>query len=132
MGRLLKYRLLSILSADSSNLPINPVYKLILRPISYTKDIAIQQNAAVTRANLILDVPFILTSMTTNKAILQSTARAYLSYNRAESGFANLSSAQDAEKRVADAVAADIKLQISIFFDGQMSKGDQDCPIAVP
>lgn len=121
VGRSLKYNLLDSLSADG-NAPVSPLYKLILQPQSYTQDVAIQQDAAVTRANFVLVVPFSLASTANGKTVFKSTARARSSYNRVESEFANLSAARDAERRVAEAVAADIKLQVSVFFDRQASK----------
>lgn len=120
VGRSLKYSLLDGIGTDG-NAPVSPLYRLVLRPSSYTQDVAIQQDAAVTRANFVLVVPFTLVSTATNKTVLKSTARARSSYNRVESEFANLSASQDAEKRVAEAVAQDIKLQLSVFFDRQLA-----------
>jgi LPS-assembly lipoprotein len=120
IGRELKYDLLDSLSADG-NTPVSPLYRLVLHPRGYTQNVAIQQDAAVTRANFVLVVPFVLNSTATGKPIFKSTARARSSYNRVESEFANLSASQDAQKRVAEAVAADIKTQVSVFFDRQAS-----------
>jgi LPS-assembly lipoprotein len=123
LGRSLKYSLLDSLSSDG-NSPTSATYKLTLNPSSYRQDVAIQQDAAVTRANFVLVVPFILTSVADGKTVFKSTARARSSYNRVDSEFANLSAAQDAEKRTAETVAKDIKQQISVFFDRQAAKGD--------
>lgn len=123
LGRSLKYSLLDSLSSDG-NSPTSATYKLTLSPSSYRQDVAIQQDAAVTRANFVLVVPFILTSVADGKTVFKSTARARSSYNRVDSEFANLSAAQDAEKRTAETVAKDIKQQISVFFDRQAAKGD--------
>ncbi|HEY4343916.1 MAG TPA: hypothetical protein VGN05_06210 [Parvibaculum sp.] len=123
IGRSLKYNLLDGLSADG-NVPVSPLYKLTLRPTSYSQDLAVQQDAAVTRANFVLVVPFTLVSTATGKVVFKSTARARSSYNRVESEFANLSAEQDAQKRVAEAVSDDIKLQVSVFFDRQANKGE--------
>jgi LPS-assembly lipoprotein len=127
VGRSLRYSLLDGMGTNG-NAPVSPVYRLVLKPSSYTQDVAIQQDAAVTRANFVLVVPFTLVSTATNKTVFRSTARARSSYNRVESEFANLSAAQDAEKRVAEAVAEDIKLQVSVFFDRQASTGATAVP----
>lgn len=121
IGRSLKYDLLDSMGVNG-NAPVSPLYRLTLRPSSYTQDVAVQTDATVTRANYVLVVPFALVSTATNKTIFHSTARSRSSYNRVESEFANLSAAQDAAKRVAEAVADDIKLQISVYFDRQASR----------
>lgn len=118
LGRTLKYNLLDRLS-ESGAAPAGAAYQLVLTPTSYSQDVAIQQNAAVTRANFVLVVPFKLVDMATGKTVLKSTARSRTSYNRSESEFANLTSAREAEKRTAEAIADDIKLQLSVFFDRQ-------------
>ena len=118
VGRTLKYSLLDSMGVNG-NAPVSPLYRLTLSPRSYTQNVAVQTDATVTRANFVLVVPFTLVSTATNKTIFHSTARARSSYNRVESEFANLSAAQDAAKRVAEAVANDIKLQLSVYFDRQ-------------
>lgn len=121
IGREMRYSLLDSIGTNG-NAPVSPLYRLTLTPYSYTQDVAVQQDATVTRANFVLVVPFTLVSTATNKTIFRSTARARSSYNRVESEFANLSASQDAAKRVAGAVADDIKLQVSVFFDRQASR----------
>ena len=115
VGRALRYGLLDVLNADG-NQPVSPLYNLTLTPYSYSQDVAIQSNAAVTRANVVLTVPFTLTSVATGKTLLATTARARTSYNRVESEFANLTAEDDAKKRIAKSVADDIKLQLSVYF----------------
>lgn len=116
VGRALKFGLLDEITG-SGYAPASAAYRLVLTPRSQTQDVAIQQDAAVTRANYILVVPFTLVDNATGRTILRSTARSRSSYNRVESEFANLTAAQDAERRTAEAVARDIKRQISVFFD---------------
>lgn len=118
-GRALKYSLLDRLS-ETGYAPANAPYRLVVTPTAYTQDVAVQQDAAVTRANFVLVVPFTLVDTARDKTVYRSTARARSSYNRVESEFANLTAAKDAEKRTAEAVADDIKLQLSIFFDRQL------------
>lgn len=116
IGRALRYDLLDALNPDG-NQPVSPLYNLKLTPYSYSQDVAIQSNASVTRANVVLTVPFTLTSVETGKTILASTARARTSYNRVESEFANLTANEDAKKRIAKTVADDIKLQLGVYFE---------------
>lgn len=118
LGRALKFNLLDKVT-DSGYAPASAAYRLVLSPRGRTQDVAIQQDAAVTRANYILVVPFSLIDNATGKAILKSTSRSRSSYNRVDSEFANLTAAKDAERQTAEATADDIKRQISVFFDRQ-------------
>ena len=123
IGRELKYGLLDSFSAGGEP-PANAAYRVELSPILYTQDVAVQQDAAVTRANLVLVVPFKLVETANNKTLLRSTARSRSSYNRLQNEFANLSVAQDAEKRTAKAVVGDIKMQLGIYFERQAANGN--------
>jgi LPS-assembly lipoprotein len=127
VGRELKFNLLDRFS-ESGDVPANPAYRIVLSPTFYTQNVAIQQNAEVTRANFVLVVPFRLIETAHNKVVFHSTSRSRSSYNRVESEFANLVASDDAEKRTAEAVADDIKLQLSVYFDRQASR---DAPATV-
>ncbi|HEX7774941.1 MAG TPA: hypothetical protein VF449_00275 [Parvibaculum sp.] len=121
IGRELKFDLLDRFS-ESGDAPASAPYKIVLSPTDYTQNVAVQQNAAITRANYVLVVPFRLVETAHDKTVFHSTSRSRSSYNRVESEFANLAAAQDAEKRTAEAVADDIKLQLSVYFDRQASQ----------
>lgn len=115
LGRELKYGLLDLLS-NAGNPPSNPTYVVEIAPIVYSEDLAIERDADVTRKNMVMVVPFRLVDTETKKTVLRSTARSRSSYNRVDSEFANIVAAQDAEQRIAAAIAEDIKLQLSIHF----------------
>ena len=116
VGRKLKFDLLDNLN-NGGEQPLSPAYRLSMIPTSYSQNVAVQQDASVTRATFVLVVPYVLISTATGKVVYRSTARARSSYNRVDSEFANLSAAEDAEKRTAEAVADDIKTQVSVYFD---------------
>lgn len=122
LGRELKFNLLDLLSS-SGNPPSNPAYVVELAPTVYDEDLAIERDADVTRKNLVMIVPFRLVDTATDKVVMRSTARSRSSYNRVDSEFANIVAAQDAESRIARAIADDIKLQLSIHFDRQARAG---------
>lgn len=123
LGRELKYGLLDILS-NSGNPPANPAYRVELSPRIYDENVAIEQDAEVTRKNRVLVVPFRLVDTATKQAVLRSTSRSRSSYNRVDSEFANIVSARDAQSRIAKEVAEDIKLQLGIYFDRQAMAGE--------
>lgn len=116
VGRALKFDLLDTIN-DTGDQPSSPLYTLSLMPQSYSLNVAVQQDSSVTRQNFVLVVPYVLRDIATGKIVYKSTARARSSYNRVDSEFANLSAANAAEKRTAKAVAADIKTQVSVYFD---------------
>lgn len=120
VGRALKFDLLDTMNGTGDQ-PTSPAYILQLNPTNYSQNLAIQQNASVTRANYVLVVPFTLTSVETGKIVYRATARGRSSYNRVESEFANLSAADFAAERTAKSVAADIKTQIGVYFDRRNS-----------
>jgi len=116
IGRRLKYDVLDNFN-NGGEQPLSPAYRLSLLPTSYSQNVAVQQDASVTRKNFVLVVPYVLISNETGKVVFRSTSRARSSYNRVDSEFANLSAAADAEKRTAETVADDIKTQVSVYFD---------------
>tara|TARA_R110000824_G_scaffold118960_14_gene271916 strand:+ start:35852 stop:36394 length:543 start_codon:yes stop_codon:yes gene_type:complete len=120
VGRALKFDLLDTMNGRGEQ-PTSPAYVLQLNPTNYSQDLAIQQDASVTRSNYVLVVPFTLTSIETGKIVYRATSRGRSSYNKVESEFANLSAAEDAAERTAKSVAADIKTQLSVFFDRRNS-----------
>lgn len=122
LGRALKFNLLDLLSS-SGNPPANPAYVVELAPTVYDEDLAIERDAEVTRRNIVMVVPFRLVDTATQKVVMRSTARSRSSYNRVDSEFANIVAAQDAEARIARAIADDIKLQLSVHFDRQVRAG---------
>ncbi|ABS62899.1 conserved hypothetical protein [Parvibaculum lavamentivorans DS-1] len=121
-GRELKYGLLDRLSS-SGNPPANPAYRVILSPRSYEQNVAVEQDAEVTRKTLVVVVNFRLVDTETNKTVLRSVSRSRSSYNRVSSEFANITAARATESQLAEVIAQDIKLQLSIYFDRQARAG---------
>jgi LPS-assembly lipoprotein len=129
-GRAVKFDLLDAISPDG-NQPVSPAYRLKLYPKSYSRNVAVQTDASVTRANFVLVVSYRLYAVDTGKLVHYGTSRSRSSYNRVDSEFANIAAADDAEKRTAAAVADDIKLQLSIYFDRQARDPREPEPDAV-
>ena len=92
-----------------------------LSPSTYEEDVAIQQDASVTRKNIVLLVGFKLRRYGEDKPLLSSIARSRTSYNRVDSEFANIVASQDGLQRSAKMVADDIKLQLGVYFERHAS-----------
>lgn len=116
LGRDLKYDLLDNLHAAGSPSG-SPQYVVKLSPRTYQEDVAIQQDASVTRKNIVLIVTFTLERYGEEKPLLKSLARSRTSYNRVDSEFANIIASEDGLQRSTKMVAEDIKLQLGVYFD---------------
>ena len=116
LGRNLKYDLLDNLQAAGQS--SSPQYVVKLSPRTYEEDVAIQQDASVTRKNIVLLVSFTLARVDEDKPLYRSIARSRTSYNRVDSEFANIVASEDGLQRSTEMVAEDIKLQLGIYFDG--------------
>ena len=121
IGRLIKYDLLDSLSS-SGNPPGNPDYRVDLTPVFSEGDVAIQRDAEVTRRSVIATVYFRLVDTQSGKVFLSSVARSRTSYNRVVSEFANITAAQDAQRRTSKAIADDIKIQLAVYLDRKAAK----------
>lgn len=126
LGREIKFDLLDLLSS-SGNPPANAPYILEIAPVLYSEDVAIDRNADVTRQNIALLAPFRLVKADTRETLLRSTSRSRSSYDRVQSEYANIVADTDTRGRLANAVANDIKLQLSIYFD-RMAKNGGEAP----
>lgn len=120
VGRVIKYDLVDVL-AGGHEVGATAAYRLEFSPSVYEEDTAIQQDADVTRKNLVVVVPFRLVDIASDKLIYKSVSRSRTSYNRVSSEFANITASQDSEKRVSQAIAGDIKQQLGIFFDRRLA-----------
>ncbi|NIJ43306.1 LPS-assembly lipoprotein [Parvibaculum indicum] len=117
LGRDLKYTLIDNLRAAGTP-AATPEYVVKLSPRTYEEDVAIQQDASVTRKNIVLLVSFTLARLDEDKPLYRSIARSRTSYNRVDSEFANIVASEDGLQRSTEMVAEDIKLQLGIYFDG--------------
>jgi len=116
VGRLVQYELLDNLSS-SGVAPSNADYRVDLTTNFHERDLAIQRDAEVTRRSVIAMVTFRLVDMRTGEQVMRSVARARSSYNRVVSEFANITAAQDAQRRLAKTLADDIRIQIAVELD---------------
>lgn len=116
LGRNLKFALIDDLQAAGTS-SASPQYVVKLSPRTYEEDVAIQQDASVTRKNIVLLVTFTLARYGEDKPLYSSIARSRTSYNRVDSEFANIIASQDGLQRSTTMVAQDIRLQLGVFFE---------------
>ena len=104
-----------------ANTLVAPQYRLVLSSALSEADVAIEQDTEVTRKNLRLRTTFILRDMETDTALYEAKAFAIVAYNRVPSEFANIIAERDAQERVANQVAEEIRTKLAIYFERQGS-----------
>ena len=116
-GQILRNELLDL--ANPGGIPDQPVYRLQISIEIQKVGLAIQQDATKTRYNLTLNSKFRLTDAAGQDVIYSGSTQNIASYNVVQSEFANLSAANNAEKRAAIVAAEQINQQLSVFFSGR-------------
>ncbi|MCF8466323.1 MAG: hypothetical protein K9G33_02885 [Sneathiella sp.] len=116
-GQILRNELLDL--ANPGGIPDQPAYRLVISIEVQKVGLAIQQDATKTRYNLTLNSKFRLTDAAGQDVIYSGSTQNIASYNVVQSEFANLSAANNAEKRAALVAAEQINQQLSVFFSGR-------------
>ena len=114
LGYLLRDALLDELNPATIDVP--PRYVLNVRLRSSARALGIQLDNTITRFNLTLTAAFQLREKAANDVLVASTVRRVASYNVSREPYADLIAAQDAERRAAQEVAADIRTLLAVQF----------------
>jgi LPS-assembly lipoprotein len=101
--------------------PISPRYRLKLSIKTQKEALAIEQDETVERFNFSLVASYKLVDLATAATVFQAQSQSIAAYNVVRSDYATLVAEQDAAARVAREVSDDIKVQLAIFFDRQLS-----------
>jgi len=111
----LSFILLDLFNASGQQ-PAFAEYRLEVSTTSVDVNVAIEQDAEVTRKNLIMRATYKLTDIAGDTVLAEGLSTSESSYNRVDSEFANIVAAEDAAGRTLDAVAREIKLRIGAYF----------------
>ena len=117
LGQILRHDLLDRLSPFGE--PTRPRYRLEVKLSKRSRELAIQQDAEVTRVNLRLRAAFSLIDVSSGQQIFKGTARSVGSYNLIDSDYANVVTAEDTERRAAREVSENIRIQLAMFLAGR-------------
>jgi len=101
--------------------PARPRYRLQLEIKTQKEALAIEQDETVERYNFSLVARYKLVDLTTATTVFRARSQSIAAYNVVRSDYATLVAEQDAATRVAREVSDDIKIQLAIFFDRQLS-----------
>lgn len=118
-GQIIRNHLIDRLSPRGR--PSAPRYQLILEIETQKEALAIEQDETVERFNFALITKYRLVDLISDTTVLRSRSQSIAAYNVVRSDYATLVAEKDAANRVARVVCDDIKLQLSIFFDRQLS-----------
>jgi len=77
---------------------------------------------AITRYNDTFTVEYELIDLKTNKSLTHGTETGLSAYNVLTSPYATLAAQQDADKRAADDIADRLRLDLAVYFAGQVKK----------
>ncbi|NQV21803.1 MAG: hypothetical protein HQ511_10355 [Rhodospirillales bacterium] len=118
-GQIIRNHLIDRLSPRGR--PSAPRYQLVLEIETQKEALAIEQDETVERFNFTLITKYRLVDLGTATTVLRSRSQSIAAYNVVRSDYATLVAEKDAANRVARVVCDDIKLQLSVFFDRQLS-----------
>jgi LPS-assembly lipoprotein len=104
--------------------PVNPDYQLNVTLNEEREGVAIERDASITRYNYLLLARYRLVDTRSGNVVHEGESRSIASYNVVDSQFATLMARRDAEERAATELSEDIKLRLAIFFDRQLSSGN--------
>jgi LPS-assembly lipoprotein len=96
--------------------PINPRYRLTIALREQKTGVGIQPDASISRWNYTLTASYRLTDIETGKPLHKGTTQSITAYNVADSQFATLSAAKDAERRAAIDVSNEIETALALYF----------------
>lgn len=96
---------------------IAPRYGLDIGVEARRRPAAIEQDASVTRFNVVLNARYALRRLADGTLLNEGVSRGVAAYNVVDSEFATVVAQEDAEARAARLIAEDIGLQLSLFFD---------------
>jgi LPS-assembly lipoprotein len=114
LGYLVRNALLDELNPGSVAEP--PRYVLDVRLSSSARALGIQLDNTITRYNLALTAAFQLREKGQNEVLYASIVRRISSYNVSREPYADLTAAQDAERRAAREVATEIRTLLAVQF----------------
>ncbi|MEG9860959.1 MAG: LPS assembly lipoprotein LptE [Parvularculales bacterium] len=120
-GFLVQRRLLYGLSAEGKAVASQD-YVLDIAINQWEEDVLLQQDADVSRRNVVVEAYYTLADAGTGQYLYRSNNRAVAGYNRFDSDFANIAAAQSAEMRAAETVADSIATRLALYF----SKSEED------
>lgn len=111
-GQQLRTQLTRLLGSD----PGSQRYRLDVTIKTDSESLALRRTGLATRASLRMSAQYRLVDVNTDQVVLKSAARGISSYNLLDQDFSTLASLQDAQNRLIDQMALDIRNRLAVFF----------------
>jgi LPS-assembly lipoprotein len=111
-GQQLRTRLTQLLGGDGGS----QRYRLDVTIKTESESLALRRTGLATRASLRMSAQYRLVDVNTDQVVLKSAARGISSYNLLDQDFSTLASLQDAQNRLIDQMAVDIRNRLAVFF----------------
>ncbi len=115
----LAFELRSALAAqlDPGRLDVVPLYRLDWLLATAVEDLAIQPDATVTRKELTLALSYALVDLETGLAVDRGRVQRKASFNITDNPYNDRIARQDADRRVAEAVAVGLRQRLVAHFE---------------
>ena len=120
IGQQLHNHLLTAL--NPRGLSQRPRYNLQILVKESTSSLAVNKSAFATRANLIVNVNYRLTTPAGGKTLFSAKSSITVSYNILDSEFATLMAEKDARARAVREVSDDIRIRLGVFLARQQGQ----------
>lgn len=111
-GQQLRTKLTRLLGSD----PAVQRYRLEVKIKTDSESLALRRTGLASRASLRMSAQYRLVDTTNDQVILKSAARGISSYNLLDEDFSTLASLQDAQNRLIEQLAVDIRNRLAVLF----------------
>jgi LPS-assembly lipoprotein len=113
-GQQLRTQLSRLLGSESGSQP--PRYRLAVKIKTESESLALRRTGLASRASLRMSAQYRLVDVASDEVVLRSAARGISSYNLLDQDFSTLTSLQDAQNRLLEQMALDIRNRLAVFF----------------
>lgn len=101
---------------NPSGVTVTPAYVLAVDLRESKQNLAVRKDDTATRANLIIVAKFELSDVQTHGVVLKGRVRSSNSYDILDAQFATLSAENDARRRAARDIAAEIRSRLGAYL----------------
>lgn len=121
VGQELRNHLLDLMTPRGQ--PAAPKYVLRVELSESIQELAVEETAIATRANLLLRAEYRLFDAAVRESVTRGAVSTVSSYNLLDSDFATLAAENDARSRAAERLAREIRTGLGVFFAGRRKPG---------
>jgi LPS-assembly lipoprotein len=117
LGQLIRNDLISGFRPAGTDAPDR--YKLVINSRSREENAVEEEDSHIARRTVRVNAAFILTELSSGKAVYSGRTFSVVSYDRTGQGFADLQAETNAMERAAKVVSTDIRTRVAAYFATQ-------------